>query len=251
MIKVALVGTGAVSTHLKEVFSNAPGVDLVQVIQSRGNTMSKTLKSHKKDGNEEQIDIYIIAVSDDAIHIVSEQFKDSNQLIVHTSGSVSMEALPKEVRSGVFYPLQTFSKDRKVDFKTIPICIEASENNDLELLRRLAASISDSVYKISSEQRKSLHLAAVFINNFTNHLYHIGSEICEINRVPFEVLKPLLLETAKKAVELSPINAQTGPAVRNDSKTIEKQLDQLKNENQRSIYKVLTKSIIETHGKKL
>ncbi len=168
MIKVGLVGTGTVSTHLKEVFSNAPGVDLVQVVQSRGNTLSKNLKSHKKDGTEEQIDIYIIAVSYDAINIVSEQFKDSNQLVVHTSGSVSMNVLPNDVRSGVFYPLQTFSKKRKVNFKKIPICIEASENNDLELLRRLAASISDSVYEISSEQRKSLHLAAVFINNFTH-----------------------------------------------------------------------------------
>jgi len=255
MIKVTLVGTGTVSKHLEQVFSKTDGVEVTQVISSRGKALSKVLQNFqkkKKEGHEfEQSNIYIIAVSDDAILSVSEQFNKSNSLVVHTSGSVSMDTLPKGIRSGVFYPLQTFSTGKKVDFKTIPICIEAEKIEDLELLRELAKSISESVYEISSEQRKSLHLAAVFVNNFTNHIYQIGSEICEQNKVPFDILKPLILETVEKIDSLSPIDSQTGPAKRSDEKTIERHLKQLTNKTHQEVYQILTKSIKETYGEKL
>ena len=159
--------------------------------------------------------------------------------------------LPNSARSGVFYPLQTFSKDREVDFENIPLCVEAKNLEDLVLLKKLAKAISKSVYEISSEQRKSLHLAAVFVNNFTNHLYHIGNEICRKNKLPFDILKPLILETASKVNTLPPIEAQTGPAKRNDEETIEKQLDQLQNREQREVYQILTNSIKASYGKKL
>lgn len=119
------------------------------------------------------------------------------------------------------------------------------------MLQKLAAAISNSVYKITSEQRKSLHLAAVFVNNFNNHLYQIGNELCEQNNVAFDILKPLIAETAKKINTLSPVDAQTGPARRQDEKTIVNQLKQLKNENHIEIYKTLTASILKTYGKKL
>ena len=244
MIKVTLVGKGNVSSHLEKVFENSKDVHLVNILSSRGNEIKKALQT-------ESTDIYIIAVSDDAIDVVSQQFMNSEKIIVHTSGSVSMQTLPEGIRRGVFYPLQTFSKNRKIDFKSIPICIEAEKSEDLKLLHKLATSISESVYEISSVQRKSLHLAAVFANNFTNHLYHIGNDICQANGVSFDILKPLILETSEKINELSPIEAQTGPAKRNDEKTIKKQLNQLQNHTHKEVYKTMTKSIIETYGKKL
>jgi len=138
-----------------------------------------------------------------------------------------------------------------VDFKTIPICIEAEKKEDLELLHRLASSVSESVYEITSEQRKSLHLGAVFVNNFTNHIYQIGSEICEENEVPFNILKPLIKETVEKINSFSPLDAQTGPAIRNDKETIRRHLKQLENKTHQEVYKILTKSIQETYGEKL
>ncbi|MFK7811077.1 MAG: Rossmann-like and DUF2520 domain-containing protein [Maribacter sp.] len=255
MIKVTLVGTGSVSKHLENVFSKTIGIELLQVIQSRGDTLAESIKNLSKLSPKEQkrytADVYIIAVSDDVIGLVSKELEKSNSLIVHTSGSIHMDELPSEVRKGVFYPLQTLSKGRKADFKTVPLCIEAEKKEDLELLRELAESISESVYDISCEQRKSLHLAAVFINNFTNHIYQIGNEICEENEVPFEILKPLIKETIEKLDSLSPIEAQTGPAKRNDKKTIDRHLKQLKNKTHKEVYQILTKSIKETYGENL
>jgi len=247
MINVTLVGTGNLSSHLQTVFEKAENINSIEVISSREKQLKKALSVEKKLLQH----IYIIAVSDDTITSVSKEFIKSKSLIVHTSGSVSMSALPKEVRQGVFYPVQTFSKGSNIDFKTIPICIEAEANEDLELLRKLAGTISESVFEISSAQRKILHLAAVFVNNFTNHLYQIGHEICEENQIPFDILKPLILETAVKINKLEPSNAQTGPARRNDSKTIERHLDQLENKTHRQLYQILTKSIKEHYGEKL
>ncbi len=255
MIKVTLIGTGTVSTHLKEVFTKTDSVEVIQVIPSRGNALSKALKTTPNQDeiglNSEEPDVYIIAVSDDAITSVSELLTKSGKIIAHTSGSVSIDALPNGVRKGIFYPLQTFSKGRKVNFKTVPICIEAEKKEDLELLRRLGESISGSVYKISSEQRKLLHLSAVFVNNFTNHMYQIGNEICEDNQVPFDILKPLISETVEKLDSLPPLEAQTGPAKRSDQQTIQRHLQQLKNETHKEVYQIITKSITETHGEKL
>lgn len=247
MINVTLVGTGNVSSHLQGVFEKAENISLVEVISSREKQLKTALSKERKLLDH----IYIIAISDDAIYSVSKQFIKSNSLVVHTSGSVAMSTLPEEVRRGVFYPVQTFSRGSIVNFKTIPICIEAEKIEDLELLRKLADSISESVFEISSAQRKMLHLAAVFVNNFTNHLYHIGNEICEENQIPFDILKPLILETAVKIDRLAPSKAQTGPARRNDGKTIEKHLDQLENKTHQQLYQILTKSIKEYYGEKL
>ena len=243
MIKVTLVGNGNVSHHLQDVFTKAENIELVDVLPSRGNTPIQSKESFA--------DVYIIAVSDDAITTVSNRFNNSGKLVVHTSGSVSITALAKGIRSGVFYPLQTFSKNKLVDFKNIPICVEASDPKDLKLLKKLATAISEKVFEINSAQRRSLHLAAVFVNNFSNHMYHIGSEICHEQEVPFEILKPLIIETAAKLDTLLPIQAQTGPARRNDKKTIKKQLEQLKNKKHKEVYQILTDSIKATYGKKL
>ena len=196
------------------------------------------------------MDLFIIAVSDDAIATVSSQIPFQNKLVAHTSGNFAMTDLDNKNRKASFYPLQTFSKSKAVNFKTIPICLEATNAEDLTTLEIVAKSISDKVYNINSEQRKALHVAAVFTNNFVNHLYQIGNEICIENDLSFDLLKPLIQETANKIMALSPEDAQTGPAKRKDTQTINSHLNFLTDENQKEIYKLLTKSIID-NGKKL
>ena len=144
-----------------------------------------------------------------------------------------------------FYPLQTFSKNTEINFKTIPICIEAEEENDLKLLQKLGESISKKVVNISSNERAQIHLAAVFVNNFVNELYHISEDILKEKGLDFELLKPLISETAKKIEMLSPAKSQTGPAKRGDTATIEKHKSMIKHKLQKKVYKSLTKSILE------
>ncbi len=253
MVKVVLIGSGNVAHHLIEAFAKNQKVDVIQVFARQKESVTTLFDSNKIISNYTDLadaDLYIIAVSDDAIASVSEQIPFENRLVVHTSGTVAMNSLDSKNRKGIFYPLQTFTKNKAVDFSQIPICLESENESDFELLNKVAQSISNTVFKINSLQRKALHVSAVFVNNFVNHLYQIGHEICIENNVPFEILKPLILETANKIMNLSPKEAQTGPAKRNDTKTIEAHLDLLSNENQATIYKILTQSI-QNNGKKL
>lgn len=253
MIKVVVIGSGNVAHHLIEAFAKSKKVDVIQVFARQKESVTPLFDSTKITPNYTDLapaDLYIIAVSDDAIATVSSQLPFENRLVVHTSGTVSIHSLDSKNRKGIFYPLQTFTKNKAIDFSQIPICLESENETDFELLNNVAESISDNVFKINSEQRKVLHVSAVFVNNFVNHLYQIGNEICNANNVPFEILKPLILETANKVMSLSPKEAQTGPAKRNDTHTIEAHLDLLSNENQATIYKILTQSI-QNNDKKL
>ncbi len=243
MIKVVIIGSGNVAHHLIEAFAKNKKVEVIQVFARQKESVTPLFDSNKIISTYTDFapaDLYIITVSDDVISKVSSQLPFENRLVVHTSGSVSIDCLDAKNRKGIFYPLQTFTKNKAVDFSQIPICLESEKETDFELLKNVAESISDSVFKINSEQRKALHASAVFVNNFVNHLYQIGHEICIENNVPFEILKPLILETANKVMSLTPKDAQTGPAKRNDTKTIEAHLDLLSNENHATIYKILT-----------
>ena len=246
MIKVVIFGSGNVATQLSKAFFKTKKVDLIQVY-SRSTTNSFFAKKKIPVTNNldeiKKADAYILAVSDDAIASFSSKIALKDTLIVHTSGAVSIDAI-QTGRRGVFYPLQTISKEKKISFKKIPLCIEANSDKDLKLLKKLAKSISDKVYKIDSEQRKSLHVAAVFVNNFVNHLYAVAEDICIDKGVDFNILKPLIQETADKILELSPQKAQTGPAKRKDQNTIEAHLKML-NKEQQEIYQLLTNSIIK------
>ena len=246
MIKVVLIGSGNVASHLIQVMQSVAGVALVQVFARNPNSLLHLLPKEKITADYQKIaaaDVYIISVSDNAIAEVSEKFPFENRLVVHTSGSSALAVLHNKNRKGVFYPLQTFTKNKKIDFTPIPICIEAENEHDTALLEELAHCISQKVFQINSAQRKSLHVAAVFVCNFTNHLYQIGNEICKENNVPFEILHPLIQETAQKIRKLSPKEAQTGPALRNDSKTIEKHINFIENPTYKLIYQLLTQSI--------
>lgn len=253
MISVVLLGAGNVASHLYKAFQNSDKV----IVKQWFNRHLESIQSYKNEvditddlSKLKEADIYVLAVSDDAVSDLSSVLPFDNRLVVHTSGSVGIYDLDKKLRRGVFYPLQTFSKDAEVDFKTVPICIEVIDKSDLKVLKSLATALGSKSHKVNSDQRKGLHLAAVFVNNFTNQLYRIAHEITESQGAEFDILKPLILETAKKVQELSPYMAQTGPAKRNDQRTIKKHLKQLENEHHKAIYELLTSSIQQTHGRK-
>jgi predicted short-subunit dehydrogenase-like oxidoreductase (DUF2520 family) len=253
MIKVSIIGSGNVAQHLIQAFQLNSQIELVQVVARDIKKVAHLLDSNRITSDYTQLqeaDLYIIAVSDDAIAEVSSALPFKNRLVAHTSGTVGLDVLNSKNRPAVFYPLQTFSKDKPIDFKSVPVCLEAENETDVQILKQLAHSISNAIYEINSEQRKALHVAAVFVNNFVNYLYQMGNEICDANAIPFEILKPLIQETANKIATLSPKNAQTGPAKRNDLKTIAAHEEFLKDENQAAIYKLLTQSL-QNNGKKL
>ncbi|NHN24470.1 DUF2520 domain-containing protein [Flavobacterium jejuense] len=246
MIKIVLLGSGNVAQHLLQVMLKSADIELVQVFARNKSSISHLITKEQITSNYQDLkeaDLYIISVSDNAIAEVSSNLPFENRLVVHTSGTSELSVLDDKNRKGVFYPLQTFSKSKAVDFSTIPICLETENERDYKTLGTLANLISKKAFAISSEQRKSLHVAAVFVCNFVNHLYEIGNQICDDNEVPFEILQPLILETANKITELSPKEAQTGPALRKDTKTIEKHIEFLKDSNYKEIYTLLTQSI--------
>ncbi len=254
MISVTIIGAGNVATHLFKAFSKAENI-IVNQWFSRNidsiNQYKNTIEIIDDLSQLKDADVYILAISDDAIAPLSLQLPFENKLVVHTSGSVSVYDIDKKNKRGVFYPLQTFSKEAYIDFSNVPICIETiGKGENYELLKKLALSIGSPANKTNSDQRRVLHLAAVFVNNFTNQLYRIGHEITESEGAEFNILKPLILETAKKVLTLSPYIAQTGPAKRNDKKTIRKHLKQLENKHHKDIYELLTNSIQQTHGRK-
>ena len=253
MIKVILIGSGNVAHHLIIALKKAQNISLVQVLARNKEKLLDILDEEVicTDWSAlKHADLYIIAVSDNAIGQVAYQIPFTNQLVVHTSGSVAMDELYDKNRKGVFYPLQSFSKNKSVAFSEVPICLESQTKEDYLLLEKVAQSISNTVYSINSTQRKSLHVSAVFVNNFVNHLYQIAYSICKEHKVPFDVLKPLIIETAQKIMTLTPSEAQTGPAKRNDTQTINTHLSLLSDSYQKEIYKIITKSIID-NGKKL
>ena len=251
MIKVVILGFGNVGQHLYHAFSKTSEIEIIQVYNRSQITFPEGFQANFTTDKAQikEADIYIIAVSDDAIKVLSETLPIYNKLIVHTSGSVNLNELSEKNRKGVFYPLQTFSKNAKVDFNTIPICIETESLEDTILLKQLAALISENVNEINSKERERLHLSAVFVNNFVNYLYQVGSDLLLENSLSFDLLKPLIKETAKKIETLNPADLQTGPAKRNDLKTIENHLHLLKNSPYKELYQNLTKAIQNKHYK--
>jgi predicted short-subunit dehydrogenase-like oxidoreductase (DUF2520 family) len=167
---------------------------------------------------------------------------------VHTAGSVPIDILDKFYNYGIFYPFQTFSKNRDISFDNIPILVEGNSKKTTGQLLKLASSLSKTVYEVNSEQRLLLHIAAVFACNFTNHLYHVSKKISDKAELPFDILQPLIEETVSKAFKVSPEKAQTGPASRSDRKTMEKHIEILTksfdNKNLAELYEDISERII-------
>ncbi len=254
MLKVILIGTGNISKFLYGVLSDQPEVSIEQVLgrNERALDFFRGGTAVSADLHEiREADVYILAISDEAIEEVAHQLNIKDGLLVHTAGSIGRNVLPRHVRRGVVYPLQTISGIMPGNLKDIPICIEASREEDYLILEKLARLISERVEHINSDQRRHLHLAAVFANNFSNHLFYLSCRICEEHEVGFDLIRPLIRETCTKVMSQSPYEAQTGPARRGDRRTQDEHLDMLASAHLKKIYEMVSKSIQNTYGKEL
>lgn len=253
---ISLIGSGNVATHLGiALFEAGLKVDSVYSRNiDHAKLLGKILNSRFVDKIADisyDSDLYLISVNDNAVKDITKRLSDIlgyNILVVHTSGMVSSEIFKADFNNyGVFYPLQTFRKKRKIDIVEVPFLITANSTDIENKLYELASRISNSVNFMSDSKRKALHVAAVFVNNFTNFMYSLSEEIVGKEKIDFDLLKPLIKETAMKVYEGEiPSQIQTGPAIRNDHNTINSHLDYLEN-NQvaKEIYEVITKSIVE------
>jgi predicted short-subunit dehydrogenase-like oxidoreductase (DUF2520 family) len=254
-MKIVCLGSGNVATHFAKAFQ-ASGGDLIQIWSktlANAQTLASVLNSEPVDNLNDiarDADLYLICIKDDAIEEVAAQLAGVKGLVVHTSGATSIAVLKRTGLDnyGVIYPLQTFSKSRNMEFNHIPLCLEGGSEQALLDLRTIAAQLSPLIYEVSSDDRKLLHLAAVFACNFTNHLYHLSADILQRNQLSFDMLKPLITETAAKVQYDLPKDVQTGPAIRNDELTMSKHLELLKNSPELvNIYETLSKSIKKTY----
>ncbi len=258
--KIAILGAGNVAWHLAPALE-AAGHTVICVYSrtlNHAQALAEKLPSARAtsslDFTKEPVDIFLLAVKDAALsELLSEARFPENSLVVHTSGTQPLSVFEKNpgIRGGVFYPLQTFSKQTPVNFKDIPFCLECDDENGMLLLQKTAQSLSKQVSEVSSEQRKVLHLAAVFASNFTNHLLGISHQIMQAGELDFNLLKPLVEQTIAKAFSQEPFSVQTGPAVRFDENTIQTQLKALEGQGTyQKIYELLSRSI-QDQAKKL
>ena len=244
-MQIVLIGSGNVAFHLAKAFTEAQ-IPISQIFGRNTTELQKISEQFSIPFSTETLvdaDLYIISVSDSSIAEVSSLIKNENALVTHTSGSVSREALSGNFRKSVFYPLQTFSKSKNLDYSKIPFFIDAENENDEEILKNLASKISKNVMLANDEKRKYIHLTAVFACNFVNHLYARAKEISDSQGIPFDYFLPLIDETTQKIHELEPKLAQTGPAIRNDEKVLKLHESLLTDEEKLKIYKTLNESI--------
>ena len=244
-MQIVLIGSGNVAFHLAKAFTEAQ-IPISQIFGRNTTELQKISEKFSIPFSTETLvdaDLYIISVSDSSIAEVSALIKNENALVTHTSGSVSREALSGNYRKSVFYPLQTFSKSKNLDYSKIPFFIDAENENDEEILKNLASKISKNVMLANDEKRKYIHLTAVFACNFVNHLYARAKEISDSQGIPFDYFLPLIDETTQKIHELEPKLAQTGPAIRNDEKVLKIHESLLTDEEKLKIYKTLNESI--------
>lgn len=247
-INAVFIGAGRVATRMAVAMVGA-GIKIVQVYSR---TYAHAIKLSQLTGTaactdlsaiQTDCDIYIIAVPDAALVSVVRELNLTNAFVVHTSGTMSMAVLDRFPHYGVFYPLQTMTEEHAVDFSVVPMLIEADSAVNEEKLAQLAKTLKSEVYYVNSEKRRQAHLAAVFACNFTNHMYHISSDILQQAELPFEMLLPLIRETAQKIENDMPAHIQTGPAVRNDSNVMQTHAEMLGNPVYKEIYQLISKSI--------
>lgn len=256
MKRIVVIGSGNVAEVLANAI-DASRYELVQIVarnRQRGETIARTLRCAYTDNPKwiEPADIYLIAVSDRVITKVSKTFDFGEAVVAHTAGSVSMDELSPSIHNkGVFYPLQTFTAGRSIELSDVPIFIEANNSRARSILLELASTLSTQVHEASSEQRMSLHLAAVFACNFANHMFALGQQLLKEQGMSPDLIKPLIRETVTKVLE-SPLAemVQTGPARRNDYRTKNKHMELLrKNPELQNIYKNISLNIWETSKK--
>ncbi|WPO82779.1 DUF2520 domain-containing protein [Chryseobacterium sp. JJR-5R] len=243
-MQTVIIGSGNVAYHLAKAFM----LNAVPVAQIFGRNeqelekISEKLQIPYSTKKLSDADLYIICVSDQSVGEVSRLIIRKDCLVAHTSGSLPIDILAGEYRKSSLYPLQTFSKSKKLDYQHIPFFIEAENEEDRKLLSDMASAISKNVMESTYEKRKYIHLTAVFACNFVNHLFSRAKEISDSQKIPFDYFLPLIDETVGKIHEIDPKYAQTGPAVRNDKRILEMHEELLEDESL-EIYKTMNHSI--------
>ncbi|WP_373709694.1 Rossmann-like and DUF2520 domain-containing protein [Kaistella sp.] len=244
-MKIVIIGSGNVAYHLAKAFQENK-IPVSQLFGRNENDLkfiSEQLQVPFSATQLQDADLYLICVSDGSISEVSKLITKENCLVAHTSGSLPKEILEGNFRKASFYPLQTFSKSKDLDYKEVPFFVESDDDNDLELLKNLALHISKKVMISTYEKRKYIHLTAVFACNFVNHLFARAKEISDSQEIPFDYFLPLIKETTAKIEILEPKFAQTGPAIRNDERVLKAHEDLITDEEQLKIYKIMNESI--------
>lgn len=253
--KIVMFGAGNLAFHLAEALHKS-GYRIVQVYSRTEDNARKLadMVNAKPITNYNEFDptadILIFALNDTVLFEFISKIQFSGQLALHTSGSLSMDIFKgKADHYGVLYPLQTFSKFRKVNFYEVPLFIEAGNPKDLANLQMFASSLGARTLHADSSQRRQIHLAAVFASNFVNHMYSLGGQLAKKSGFSFDVLKPIILETALKAVESGePVACQTGPAFRRNIEIMAKHLEMMPDSsNMQKIYTFVSNSIVEMH----
>jgi predicted short-subunit dehydrogenase-like oxidoreductase (DUF2520 family) len=249
---ISFIGAGRVASSLcREMFNSGYRIDLIiSENENNGNQIASSCNAHwsSKPVFSSSTNVILVAVPDHKLKSILSSIKCSPDTVVaHTAGSIGIDIFPEKIiHKGVFYPLQTFSKNRTICFRNIPLLLESSDEKTSATLNQIAGSLSTMVYQVETQKRRMLHLAAVFVNNFTNHMLVQGKDIASKAGYSFEILTPLIQETIAKALDSGPENSQTGPAIRNDKNTIEKHLELLSYSPElQKIYEVLTDSIIK------
>ena len=243
-MQTVIIGSGNVAYHLAKAFkqNNIPLSQIFGRNQNELQKISSELNIPYSTQDLEDADLYIISVNDQSIEEVSGIISKKNCLVAHTSGSLPKEILAGEYRKSSFYPLQTFSKSKSLDYRKIPFFIETENIEDQQLLTELASKISANVMESTHEKRKYIHLTEVFACNFVNHLFARAKEISDSQDIPFDYFLPLIDETIQKIHEIDPKSAQTGPAVRNDQRVLQLH-EQLLKEESLTIYRTINNSI--------
>ena len=244
MIRISILGYGNVGRHLAKAFYDKKSIELVQIYDR------SAIADDDRPGNiatTDQLadlfpaDIFLLCLKDDIIEDIAYQIPHQNAIIAHTSGSLGL--LKGVEHSAVFYPLQTFNANIPLDYQKIPFCLEARLSIDFKILEKLVVQLGAKAYPIDSQKRQYLHLAAVFVANFTNFCYQQGHDICKDNNIPFDILHPLIEQTAQKIKMMTPKEAQTGPASRGDLSTMNRHLSQLNDPEKKEIYQLISQAI--------
>lgn len=254
---IAIIGTGNVAWHLAPALENA-GHTITEVYSRDLHRASKiterlyaTEPKDDLDFSESQAEIYLLAVSDHAIPDIADSIiLPEGSILAHTSGSMPLQILAYSSASytGIFYPLQSFSKSREIDFEDVPFLLESDDQTVLQKLKSLAKTISPHQYIVKSKDRQALHIAAVFASNFINHLLRISEDIMNRQGLDYEMLKPLIIEQVSKSLQLGAKSSQTGPAVRGDINTLDLHYQFLNyNDNIAEIYKLISQDIIDSN----
>ena len=255
-LTIAIIGTGNVAWHLSSALENA-GHEILEVYgrdiekaQQLSSRLYTTEAQDHLDFTESKANLFIIAVSDQAIAPIAEAILLPEQsILVHTSGTMTLDVLSYSSAdyTGILYPLQGFTKSRDLSFEEVPFLLEAEDKGTLKTLKKLCKSLKSPSYEIKSRDRRSIHVAAVFAANFTNHMVYLAESIMHRQGLDFNILKPLIIEQMNKTLQLGPSEAQTGPAIREDINTLENHHDYLSyNEQLAEIYRNISQDIMDT-----